>query len=182
MMAIYFSCRIPKLCFCTEGLQCGTGSSWLKTQSLWKQLDWCECSFGKKNVAYIYHDNPPHQPVANEPQKVCAPAEQALFLGPRQTSQIPNKDGKPGPHMGDWEEKNGWEAAMKNRNLGVPIVAQSLTNLTSIHEDLGSILGLSQWVKDLALPCAVVQVADVAWILRCCGCGVGWKLQLQFNP
>ena len=66
--------------------------------------------------------------------------------------------------------------------MGVPIVAQWVKNLASIHEDEGSIPGPAQWVKDLALLWAVVEVADVAWIWCCCGCGIDWKLQLRFNP
>jgi len=39
----------------------------------------------------------------------------------------------------------------KESVLGVPIVAQWVTNPTSIYEDVGSIPGLSQCVKDLVL-------------------------------
>ena len=36
-------------------------------------------------------------------------------------------------------------------NWGVPIVAQWIKSPTTTHEDVGSIPGLTRWVKDMAL-------------------------------
>ena len=37
-------------------------------------------------------------------------------------------------------------------NLGIPSVARWLMNQASIYEDIGSIPGLTQWIKDPVLP------------------------------
>lgn len=41
---------------------------------------------------------------------------------------------------------------LKTVPLGVPIIAEWLTNLTSIHEDVGSVPALLSELKDPALP------------------------------
>ena len=52
----------------------------------------------------------------------------------------------------DWMMVQVISLSSKIRNTGVLIVAQRVKNPTSIHEDSGSVPGLTQWVKDLTLP------------------------------
>ena len=62
--------------------------------------------------------------------------------------------------LGAWSERDVFR---------VPVVAQQVKNLTSIHEDMGSILGLTQWVKVPALlwlwhrPAGAVPIQSLAW-------------------
>ena len=72
--------------------------------------------------------------------------------------------------------------SLKWKDCGSSHLGTAETNPTRNRGVAGSIPGLFQWVKDLALPWAVLQVEDVAWIWRCCGCSVGWQQQLWLDP
>ena len=65
-----------------------------------------------------------------------------------------------------------------NWKFGSSCCASVVTTQLVIHEDMGLIPGLAQWVTDE--PWYKLQM----WLrsLHCCGCGVGHQLQLRFDP
>ena len=67
-----------------------------------------------------------------------------------------------------WSSRHGTAEVNPTRNHGVASLSP----------------GLAQWVKDLALRWAVVNVSDAAQSWHCFGCGrgVGWQQQLWLDP
>ena len=61
-------------------------------------------------------------------------------------------------------------------------MAQWLANPTGSYGVAGSVPGPRSVGWGSGVAWAVVWVADTAWILRCCGSGIGWQLWLRLDP
>ena len=81
----------------------------------------------------------------------------------------------PHPQQHTQIQQKSKKHTLKNTHMEFPLWLTGLRSQHSVHEDAGSVCGLTRWVKALALPQTAAQITDAAWIPRCCGCGVGWQ-------
>ena len=114
-------------------------------------------------------------------QMECLNLDCNLDIKKRKTQQIAVKDTFETIEKFEYRLKIKWHSHCGNSHW-VAIVVQWVKNPTSIHGDMNSISGLSQWIKDPVLLWAVGQVTDAAQILHCCGCGIDLQLQFRFDP
>ena len=86
-----------------------------------------------------------------------APLTSLQTLSPRTHLSLSSSVFSRKPNLQTINKKNPWNKSGLNiLHLGSSHCGSVETNLTSICEDAGSIPGLAQWVRDLALPWAIV--------------------------
>ena len=83
------------------------------------------------------------------------------------------------------------ERYFKYFKMEVPILAQWVTNATSIHEDVGLIPGLAEWVKNPVLLCRLkmqlgfllaVAVAQASSYSSNLTPSLGTSIRLRYSP
>ena len=77
---------------------------------------------------------------------------------------------------------DSWNVGHSNHCQKLLLWLSRLRTQHSLHEDVGSSLGLTQWVKIQALPQAAAEVTDVAQIWCCFRCGVGLGVSPNSPP
>ena len=74
------------------------------------------------------------------------------------------------------------ENSRSHSSLEFLLWLSELRTQCSLCEDAGSIPGLAQWVKDLALLQAVAEIADAGWFQCCHDCGIGLSGSSDSTP